>query len=64
MYVNLKCRKCGQYVSKKVNSRYYPQFGYILDKTAHNCPNGIADDEKIFCDLISKSDNPIGETIE
>lgn len=64
MYINLRCRKCGQYLSMEKNDPYYCGLGYILGRTAHNCPNGIADDEKIFCDAISTSDNPIGEIIQ
>lgn len=63
MYVNLRCRKCGQYLSMETNNPYPRILGYTLNKTYHNCPNGITDDEKIFCDLISSSDNPIGQII-
>jgi hypothetical protein len=48
----------------ETNDPYPRTLGYVLNKTYHNCPNGIADDEKIFCDLISNSDNPIGQIIK
>jgi hypothetical protein len=64
MYINLRCRKCGQYLSIETDNPYPHILGYTLKKIYHNCPNGIADDEQIFCDLISNSDNPIGEIIK
>jgi hypothetical protein len=42
---------------------YSHGLGYTFDKTHHNCPSGIMDDEKIFCDAISISDNPVGQII-
>lgn len=64
MYINLRCRKCGQYISVETDNPYSHGLGYTFDREHHNCPNGITDDEQIFCDLISKSDNPIGEVIK
>ena len=64
MYINLRCRKCGQYLSKETNDPYHCGLGYVFDKIDHNCPNGITDDEKIFCDAISMSDKPIGQIIK
>ena len=64
MYINLRCRKCGQYLSIETKHPYSHGLGYTFSKTYHNCPNGITDDEKVFCDLVSMSDNPIGEIIE
>ena len=63
MYVNLRCRKCGQYLSMETESHYSHGLGYLLPKRHHNCPNGIMSDEKIFCDVISISDKPIGQII-
>ena len=63
MYINLRCRKCGQYLSIEKESPYSLGLGYLLSKIHHNCPNGIMDDEKIFCDSISISDKPIGQII-
>lgn len=64
MYINLRCRKCGQYLSRETNYPYHCGLGYVLGKTNHDCPNGIMDDEKTFCDAISMSENPIGEIIK
>lgn len=64
MYVNLRCRKCGCYLSMETDDPYHCGLGYVLGKNKHNCPNGITDDEKIFCDAISISDTPTGEIVK
>ena len=53
MYINLRCRKCGQYLSIETKHPYSHGLGYTFSKTYHNCPNGITDDERVFCDLVS-----------
>lgn len=63
MYINLRCRKCGQYLSMETERPYSYGLGCVISKKHHNCPNGILDDEKIFCDAISISDKPIGQII-
>ena len=63
MYINLRCRKCGQYLSMKTEYPYFHGLGYMMDIKYHNCPNGVIDGEKIFCDAISISDKPIGQII-
>lgn len=65
MYINLRCRKCGQYLSMETDYPYSHGLGYVLKKDNHNCLHGINDDEKIFCDLISISEKePLGEMIK
>ncbi len=65
-YVNFRCRKCGIYLSAETSdiNDYYGLKGILVSKKRHICSQGIGDDEKIFCDLISYSkEKPLGEII-
>ena len=65
---NYKCRKCNQIIYQKVISKEKADLKWQYDRititkrSVHkNC--NIEDGERVFCDLISVSNNPLPESI-
>ena len=66
MVVNYVCRKCGKRLYEVDDSNnwvYSRSYGKLLRKNhGHNCPQGIQDDELIFCDMVSISMTPLPDS--
>lgn len=58
-YINLRCRKCGEIISKKQTSRNCI-IGYMVEKDCHDCSQST-EDECVICEPISVSEHPIGK---
>lgn len=67
-YVNYRCRKCNQFISKKVLSTENLMFvtrnsAGVTISNEYNHPNCIIEDSKVvFCDLVSTSDHQIKDS--
>lgn len=64
MYLNYRCRKCGQILSVKIpddyNYRRINEPGTLATSQNHpTCNAGIAEDEQVFCDLVSVSESQL-----
>lgn len=59
-YINLRCKKCGEIISKKQASRNFNSIGYIVGKDCHDCSQST-EDEYVICEPISVSEHPIGK---
>ena len=69
MYINYKCRKCGKFISQQFDDYYdinrLPRSGALFSNEDHpNCTVGIVYGESVFCDMISKSNQPIEGTVD
>ena len=58
-YINLRCKKCGEIISKKQTSRSVA-IGYAVEKDCHDCSQST-EDEYVICEPISVSEHPIGK---
>lgn len=59
-YINLRCKKCGEIISKKQTFRNFNSMGYMLGKDCHDCSQST-EDEYTLCEPISVSKHPIGK---
>lgn len=71
VWLNYRCRKCHNIISvhcevSQYNYRTDTMFqGKLFSAGAgHNCPEGIADIEKVLCDCVSTSKGPLPDAFE
>ena len=64
MYKNYRCRKCGNIISIEYNLNYSNPYmssdvGIMIDKKHAHPKCNIEDTEKVYADLISRSERPL-----
>ena len=59
-YINLRCKKCGEVISKRQTSINFNPMGYMVGKDCHDCPQSTKD-EYVVCEPVSVSGHPIGK---
>lgn len=71
VWLNYRCRKCNNIISVHRGVSVYnyntnTMFGgrMFSAKNGHNCPEGIADIEKVLCDCVSTSEGPLPDAFE
>ena len=71
MYKNYRCRKCGKYISMEKRTEednrlvFVPQraeLGIMITKEYAHSDCNISEDEYVYADLVSISENPIPES--
>lgn len=70
VWLNYRCRKCHNIISAHCEVSQYNYktdtmfVGKLFDRKYHNCPEGIADTEKVLCDCVSTSKGPLPDAFE
>lgn len=66
MYYNFCCRKCRNIIAieQEIESNSVISGRIFSNKIHKNCSHKINDDEKIFADLISKSETLIDDVVD
>ena len=64
MFNNFCCRKCGRIIAIESERPTRSCVGFFISNKIHDCPEGLADDEKALCELISYSDSLLENTYE
>lgn len=64
-YLTYRCRKCGQILSKPYEEvPLRPLDRYWTSKAYHDCPERQSDTERVLIDLVSYSEEPLGDILE